>query len=130
MRSPHVMQGITLGNAIPGVIAEAFRQLEASVLAREQIVHSYSQRCFNTAPGKLSPNGLNFTSTPFVDNHIFKIQRPSARCLMAIESDDVMTAILAYHLAYHLLSDQNAGEEILNTLLPGLKARVSAQGVF
>jgi hypothetical protein len=45
---------------------------------------------------------------------------------MAIESGDVMTAILAYHL----LSDQNAGEEILNTLLPGLKARVSAQGVF
>jgi hypothetical protein len=121
---------VICSNAIPGVIAEAFRQLEASVLAREQIVHSYSQRCFNTAPGKLSPNGLNFTSTPFVDNHIFKIQRPSARCLMAIESDDVMTAILAYHLAYHLLSDQNAGEEILNTLLPGLKARVSAQGVF
>jgi hypothetical protein len=49
---------------------------------------------------------------------------------MAIESGDVMTAILAYHLAYHLLSDQNAGEEILNTLLPGLKARVTAQGVF
>jgi hypothetical protein len=102
---------VICSNAIPGVIAEAFRQLEASVLAREQIVHSYSQRCFNTAPGKLSPNGLNFTSTPFVDNHIFKIQRPSARCLMAIESGDVMTAILAYHL----LSDQNAGEEILNT---------------
>jgi len=30
-----VMQGITLGNAIPGVIAEAFRQLEADVPARK-----------------------------------------------------------------------------------------------
>ena len=83
------MQGITLGNAIPGVIAEAFRQPEASVLAREQIVHSYSQRCFNTAPGKLSPNGLNFTSTPFVDNHIFKIQRLAPVALWLIESGDV-----------------------------------------
>jgi hypothetical protein len=99
-------------NAFPALQAGAFRQLEANVLARKQIMHllSYSKHCDTfgaaksiapgTVLGKPYLNGLNFTQGPTPWNRLFKIQRAKPLRALWLESAAALTSNVLDYLLY------------------------------